>query len=399
MRPSEAVLAGEGSVPGSVRWLAVLATLGMVGHGLGQTVLGPVLPRVMADLSIRETAVGVLLAAGSLGFMCGCLLGGFVLDRIGLKPTLLAAWLGVVLSLGGCALSSRYPELLVSYFLFGLGSGFIETGLNVLPAQIGGGAWMMNLVHMGYGVGALTAPMGAGALLQVGRGWRTAFAAVAALSAVLLVLGAASRMPSAPSRHREASPSQPLSRLARNYLVVLSALALLFYVAGEHGMTSWAVLFMEGQYGVGSLQAGVALSLFWGAILVGRLFQGAVVSRLSLPAVVMASGLISGLAIGGFALSSSLGEAYLAATVAGLAAGGIYPNVMIYTNRRFPRQVGVVTGLLSMTAATGTFLFQPVVGRVAEVLSLSAGFLILAGAMTAVGACFLPVWLRRSREG
>jgi hypothetical protein len=35
---------------------------------------------------------------------------------------------------------------------------------------------------------------------------------------------------------------------------------------------------------------------------------------------------------------------------------------------------------------------------VAEVLSLSAGFLIISAAMTAVGACFLPVWLRQSRE-
>ncbi|MGI6209608.1 MAG: MFS transporter [Anaerolineae bacterium] len=383
---------------GSVRWLAALATLGMVSHGLGQTILGPVLPRVMADLAIRETAVGILLAAGSLGFMSGCLLGGFVVDRIGLKPTLLAAWLGVVLSLGGCVASNGYPMLLVSYFLFGVGSGFIETGLNVLPTQIGGGAGLMNLVHMGYGVGALAAPLAAGLLLQAGQSWRVAFAAVAALAGVLLALAAISRMPEAPCRQAAASPTQPFSRLARSYLVVLSALALLFYVAGEHGMTSWSVLFMESRFGMDSLRAGAALSLFWGAVLVGRLLQGALLSRFSIPAAVVGSGVISGLAYFGFTAAPSAAVAYLAAAIAGLAAGGIYPNVIVYTNRRFPSQVGAVTGLLSMTAATGTFLFQPVVGRVAEVLSLSAGFLIISAAMTAVGACFLPVWLRQSRE-
>lgn len=382
---------------GSVRWLAVLATLGMAGHGLGQTVMGPVVAQVMAEYGVRETLVGVLLAAGSFGFMVGCLTGGFVVDRVGLKPSLLGAWTLVMASLVALVASPSFWLVVGCYFLFGVASGFIETGLNVLPTQIGGGAWMMNLVHMGFGVGALAAPLLVAALLSAGAGWGAGFLVVVAMAGLTLVLALPSRLPEAPGCRME-SEHTPLARLARNHLVVFGSLALLLYVAGEMGISAWSVLSMQERFGLDALGAGTALSLFWGAILVGRLVQGALVARFSIPSVVVASGLISGLAIAGFALAVSPAQAYIAAAVAGLAAGGIYPNVMVYVNGRFPRQIGAVTGILSTVAVTGTFLMQPIVGRVAETAGLQTGLMLIAAAMGASGLLFVAVWVRSVKE-
>jgi len=216
---------------GSVRWLATLAVLGMFGHGLAQTITGPVLPEVMSEFAVRETAVGMLLAAGSLGFMLGCLLGGFVIDEIGLKPVVLTAWLGVVASLVGFATSQAYGLLVVAYGFLGLGSGCLETGLSVLPTQVGGGAGLMNLVHLGYGVGALVAPLLAGSLLNAGPGWRVTYWVSAAAPIVLLLLTLPTRMPVAPRQAVHSERQQPIVTLLSRPLIVLSAMALLFYVA------------------------------------------------------------------------------------------------------------------------------------------------------------------------
>ncbi len=385
--------------PWSARRLAVLAILGMMGHGLALTLLGPVLPEIMRDFGIRETAVGLLLAAGSVGFTSGCLLSGFLVDRIGLRPALLGAWLGVAVSLAACGLAPRYEWLLAAYLLMGLGSGFIETGLNVLPTQIGGGATLMNVVHVGYGVGALAAPLFAGAWLQAGLDWRSAFWAVALVPAALVILGLLSRMPAAPSTSHLGEVQQPIGRLVRQPLVVLSALALLFYVAGEGGVNSWTVLFMDSRFQVSSIQAGTALSVYWGAILVGRLFQGLVVARYSLPAVVIVSGGVSAVGVAGMLIATTPMQAYLWAGLAGLAAGGIYPNIMVYANRRYSRQIGAVTGILSMAAAGGNLIFQPLVGRVAESSSTGRAMILLIAAMLGVGLCYLPVWLAERKGG
>ncbi len=382
---------------GSVRWLAALATLAMAGHGLGQTVMGPVVGQVMAEYGVRETLVGVLLAAGSFGFMVGCLAGGFVIDRVGLKPSLLGAWALVMGSLVALVAAPSFWLVVACYFLFGVASGFIETGLNVLPTQIGGGAWMMNLVHMGFGIGALAAPLLVAGLLKAGAGWGAGFLVVVGMAALTLVLALPSKLPEAPGSRMEAERT-PLGRLARHFLVVVGGLALLFYVGGEMGMNAWSVLSMQERFGLDALGAGTALSLFWAAMLLARLIQGAVVGRFGIPAVVTASALISAVAIGAFAVAATPAQAYTAATVAGLAAGGIYPNVMVYVNGRFPRQIGAVTGILSTVAVTGTFLMQPIVGRVAETAGLQKGLMLIAAAMAVSGLLFVAVWARSIKE-
>ncbi len=393
LQTGEAVVAAGTARVSSVRWLAILATLGMAGHGLGQTVMGPVVAEVMTEYGVRETAVGVLLAAGSLGFMVGCLAGGFVVDRVGLKPTLLAAWGLVMVSLFALVSAPVFAMVLACYFLFGVASGFVETGLNVLPTQIGGGAWMMNLVHMGFGVGALAAPLLVAALLRSGAGWRGGFLLVVALAALTLVLGLGSQLPEAPGR-RPASEGTPLLRLARHRLVVMGGLALFFYVGGEMGVNAWSVLSMQERFGLDALGAGTALSLFWAAMLAARLVQGAIVARFSIPSVVTVSGVISALGIFAFTLATTPAQAYAAAMVAGLAAGGMYPNVMVYVNGRFPRQIGAVTGILSTVAVGGTFVLQPVVGRVAETAGLQVGVLLVAASMLVSSVLLLAVWLR-----
>lgn len=377
----------------SVRPLAALAVAGMIGHGLAMTITGPVLPTIMVAFGIRETAVGILLAAGSLGFMAGCLLGGLATDEFGLKPVITTAWLGVVASLIGFALSSNYPLLLLTYALIGVGSGLVETGLNVLPAQIGGGAGMMNLVHMGYGVGALSAPLVAGLVLSAGGSWRLPYWLIAAVPTLLAVRGLTMPMPAAPRQQANHVQRQPLLTLLRHPLVVLSALVLLFYVAAEMSISNWVVLFMVQRFNLPPLQASGALTVFWGLVLIGRLLQGPLASRFSLPGLIVAHCIVMGVSILGLSQAQSSLVAYIFLIIVGLAASGIYPNVMIYTNRRYQRQVGAITGVLSMTAAAGSFAFQPIVGRVAETYGLPVGFLGLAGCMFVASVSFLPIWL------
>jgi len=68
--------------------------------------------------------------------------------------------------------------------------------------------------------------------------------------------------------------------------------------------------------------------------------------------------------------------------------------VMVYVNGRFPRQIGAVTGILSTVAVGGTFVLQPVVGRVAETAGLQVGVLLVAASMLVSSVLLLAVWLR-----
>ena len=379
----------------SARALVALAVAGMTAHGLAMTLTGPAVPRIMDEFAIRETAIGSLFALGSLGYMAGCLVGGFVTDEVGLKPMLLAAWAGVAASLVGVALSPGFAVLVLAYFLLGAASGTLETELNVLPAQIGGGAAMMNVIHFGFGIGALAAPMLVGYLLVSGYGWRLPYWLTALVPASLAVAALGVGMPAAPRVAAEDEERLPLGQLLRHRAVLIGAAGLLLYVGAEMGLSNWIVLYMAKVHDLAPIEASAALSVFWALVFVGRLLQGPLAARFSVPALIVVGSTLFGAALVGLAVVSHSGLAYFLVGVAGLGASGLYPNIMIHTNQRYARQVGVVTGALSMAAAVGVFLFQPVIGRVAEVYGLQVSFLGMAGCCAGIVACFLPVWLGR----
>lgn len=388
----------SGMTRGAVRSLAILAVAGMAGHGLAMTLTGPALPEIMRAFAVRETAVGILLSAGSLGFMAGCLVGGFVTDELGLKPVLLAAWIGVLATLVGFPFSGTYAVLVLVFALLGLASGVLETGLNVLPTQVGGGAGMMNFIHVGYGVGALAAPLIVGGVLDGGGSWRLPYLLVALVPLLLMLRGAFMPMPAASRQAAQHEERQPLVTLLRHPLVLLSAAALLFYVAAEMGVSGWIVLFMAQRFQAPPFQASLALSVFWGLILVGRAAQGPLSKVLSLPALIVGNSVLFGAAIVGLATAGTVQAAFAYLVLAGFGASGLYPNVMIYCNCRYARQVGAVTGVLSMAAAAGAFAFHPVIGWVAERYGLAAAFVGMAACALIVALCYAPVWAGRVRD-
>jgi len=376
------------------RILAAVAILGMVGHGLAMTITGPVLAQIMGDFAIKETAAGLLLAAGSFGFMVGCLVGGFVTDRIGLKPVLVAAWLVVAGSLVSFTVAPSYALLILMHAFIGAGSGVVETGLNVLPTQLGGGAGLMNVVHVGYGVGALSAPLIAGALLERGASWAVGYWLIAAVPSALALVGLSVRMPAAP-RHAAVEEHHATRDVLRQPLVLLSSLALFFYVAAELSVSNWVVLFVSERFPLTPFMASLSLSTFWMATLSGRLLQGPLSQHVCLPRLIVASAAVFGAGLLGLALAPVPQLAYCSLVIAGLGASGIYPDVMVFVNRRYPRQIGVVTGVLSTVAAAGSFTFQPIVGRVAESLGLQIAFLGVAACTVVVAASYLPVLVGR----
>jgi len=125
--------------------------------------------------------------------------------------------------------------------------------------------------------------------------------------------------------------------------------------------------------------------------------RGTVTARLEVPGVVVVSAGIAAVGIAGLGLAGSSLDAYIAVAIAGLGASSIFPDVMAYANGHYPRQVGAITGVLTMAAAMGSFLFQPLVGRVAESYGLSVSILGLAGCMALVAILYLPVWLGKVR--
>ena len=72
---------------------ALIATnsLLMLQHGFILLLLGPLVPEMMKSFGVGESTMGLVLSAGALGITVGPLISGMLIDRRGLKTTILLA--------------------------------------------------------------------------------------------------------------------------------------------------------------------------------------------------------------------------------------------------------------------------------------------------------------------
>ncbi|MEI2769477.1 MAG: hypothetical protein V9G98_01620 [Candidatus Competibacter sp.] len=142
--------------------------------------------------------------------------------------------------------------------------------------------------------------------------------------------------------------------------------------------------------------AALALSVFWGAMVVGRLLVAVLVVRiapltiwLALPALMIAAFLL----LPG-ASTPALGLGLFA--LAGLACSAFFPLTITLASERFPEHVAWVSSMLIAALMVGVGLGSFVIGPLREWLSLEQLYQLSAAYPVAVVG--LALWLVGSRR-
>ena len=383
----------------SRRKLISLNCAAMAQHGIVLLLVGSVLPEMMNSLRIEESAAGIMLAFGSLGFTLGPMIAGTIADRTSVRRSLLV---GLAIEVILLFLFGFVPALLfaiAAIFLLKFGAAFVETSVNIIPTIIerrrgsssGGVGSLMNLIHFFFSVGALVSPLLAGLVLKTTNSWRPVFwfAAILTLPLVFFVF----RVPFPPSKARGATAARPgvkiTSLLDRS--LVFGALTILLYVGAEVAASSWIVYYLKKDLGFPTIAATLGLSVLWAGIMIGRYLFTILAKYRSSRELVVGAGLL-GLAGGmAFLTARSPVFAYLWLGVLGLSMSGIFPTIMAEINSRDPEKVGTVTGIMTVAAAAGAVVTQPLVGFIAEAYGIGSAIVIPGILMGSVAISFLGV--------
>ncbi|WP_406043500.1 MFS transporter [Micromonospora sp. NBC_00898] len=183
--------------------LLLLAYLAFVSLGLPDGLIGVGWPSIRADLGVPTEAVGVVLTAGTVGYLTSSVLAGFTLARLGVGWLLAGSTLLASLALTGYALTPALALMAGCALLLGLGSGAIDSGLNAYAAGAFGPRHM-NWMHAFFGLGVAIGPLIMTGALSAGLAWRWGYGIVA--TAQLALAGAFALTVRA---WRERAPARP----------------------------------------------------------------------------------------------------------------------------------------------------------------------------------------------
>ncbi|MFV2113054.1 sugar MFS transporter [Micromonospora sp. LOL_025] len=326
--------------------LLLLAYLAFVSLGLPDGLIGVGWPSIRADFGVPTEAVGLVLTAGTAGYLTSSVLAGFTLARLGVGWLLAGSTLLASLALTGYALTPGLVLMVGCALVLGLGSGAIDSGLNAYAAGAFGPRHM-NWMHAFFGLGVALGPLIMTGALSAGLSWRWGYGLVAgaqlALAAAfaLTVRAWRDRAPArrpAGSAAGEATVAPPAVTRVRETLrlpaVWLGASAFAVYVAIEVAAGLWAFLLLTEGRGLGAAVAGVCVSGYWGSLFVGRVVQGVVAERLG--AAVVLRGSLVGMAVGAVlvALPAPAWVAVAGLFVVGFAAAPVFPLLTLTTAER-----------------------------------------------------------------
>jgi predicted MFS family arabinose efflux permease len=332
----------------------------------------------------------------------GAVAGGTLARRLGLQPLL---WL----SAGGNGLSQlalaaslwvmpalAFPVILAGTALLGLSFGLGGAPLNGYPPRFfpQRAPTAVVALHTLMGLGLMVGP-----LLASGfglAGWWVGFPlSLLGLSVVLALTAATVQLPAVggeETTHR-ADASPPLHSGA---FWIFAAIAVL-YAFAEGTFSNWAAIYLRDAKGLSEVVAGLALSVFWGAMVAGRLLVSVAVAWiapltiwLALPALMVVAFLLLPaadtplLGLGLFAL-------------AGLACSAFFPLTITLASERFPQHVAWVSSMLIAALMLGVGTGSFVIGPLREWLSFEQ--LYRLSALYPATAIVLALWLAtRSRR-
>jgi fucose permease len=371
---------------------AVLGCLGLLTIGWTGLLIPSVIRSIKLTFEQTDAGIGLVYLLYSLAYGVGSFGGGPATERIGRRRVLTGAAVvhgAGIISLG---LAPNWTLFVALTLLAGLGAGALDGGSNGLFLELfrSGRGRAMNLLHLFFSIGALSAPLVVGSLVGGGVRWQVVLiGSGAAVFLLALGFGLAS-MPS--GRHRTATTAgagdgtataAPSIRGRVALPLVLLGLAMCTYAASEVGVSNWLVRFLEP---APLSTATLALSLYWGGLAVGRFVSSQIADRFDHVRFSVACAFGLSVALLGAIVIPSLPISIALFGVCGIASGPVFPMIMAIAGERHADRSAAVSGLLTGFSVVGGTGYPPLMGVLSVTVGLTVAMLgtVVLGLVCAV---------------
>jgi len=324
------------------------------------TMIAPLLLDLSRELGVPLGEAGLLAGAISLPWALGAPFTGLLSDRLGRRPLIVVALLGIGLSTAAAGFATSFATLLVARFAAGVfgacGPASVMASVgDLFPPQRRGMA--MAWLNAGFGLAAVA---GVPAVGVVGGmlGWRAAFFSVGIVLVLLAILVHVA-FPASKPTHSGESLRQTYADVLGVPLLGNVLVANLF----ERSIFQAAVLYLPPflmlNYALGTADVAPALALVAIGTIVGNGVGGWLGDRFQGPRAaifVCAQSVAGGLALVLFGVAPGLVFSVVLGALFGLANASSRPAFLALGAELSPRYRGALLGLLSLTNQGGTVL-------------------------------------------
>ena len=384
------------------RKLVLAGQIAFLPTGVLTTLLGPMLPILIARWALNDTQAGNLFLVQFLASLAGVQLSGVLLARWGFRPAFLSGLLLMACGVATLYMGSLWLGL-ASVAAYGLGLGLIIPTDNLLIAEMGSStgsgpascnssrASAVSLLNFFWGLGAV--------LCSLMVAWTAAhkllpfFLGSVALLLILLALAMRNLPFPAAAKSAESSASSSWRELAKNPTIWIFAVVFFLYPGAETAVGGWIGSYVSRLGSRGAALAPMMPAFFWSALTLGRALGTAFLRHFS-ERHVLRAGYSAGAA--GIALmlwAPALAGVIGGALITGLSFAMLYPVTIAWFSQRFGLAARSIGALMFSLASVGPAVIPWMVGVISHSTgSLREGLLLPLGATAILFLIHLFEW-------
>lgn len=384
------------------RRLFVASCLALLTTSMAFSIRGDILDALGADFHLTKQQVGILLSPAFWGFTLSILIGGSLVDFIGMRLLLALSsfgYLGSILLI----IFAPYPESAVDPYytgtgficlysgmlILGLSQGLVEAVINPLCATIHSEqkTHKLNVLHAWWPGGLIVGGLAAYAVTKImgldtqsispglaTLGWQIKLAIILlpAIGYGFMIVGQ-----EFPATERVAAgvSNRDMFKEALRPMFILLFCCMWLTAATELAPDQWVGSLITNLTG---MQGILILVYTAGIMFVLRFFAGPLAHRISPLGLLTLSAILS--AIGLFSLSNVTTplQAFAAATIFGAGKTYFWPTMLGVTSERFPRGGSLLMAIMGGAGNLSVAFILPVMGDWYDDFGAAAAFRYIA---------------------
>jgi FHS family L-fucose permease-like MFS transporter len=383
------------------RYMVGLVFLVFFVMSLLTNILGPIVPDIISSFQVRLAAAAFLPFSFFIAYGVMSIPAGFLLERFGEKPVMVAAFLAGTVGSLSFALHPTYGVAVVSLFVMGSGMATLQTAINPLLRVAGGEehfAFNEAFAQLIFGSASFLSPFlysylvlnlgtaraGNNLLLTVlaritppALPWASLYWIFAVFTVLMIVVLYFTTFPRVERTSEESAGSWSMyGDLVRRPMVWMFFLSVFAYVGSEQGAADWISKFLSVYHSYDPHTTGAtAVSWFWGLLTVGC-FIGMGLLKLFDSRKVLIGTTIGALLCLTAALLGPANVSLVAFPAIGLFASVMWPILVSLGLNSVAEHHGPFAGILS-TGIMGGAVVPVIIGRIGDHFGLRFGIAFL----------------------
>lgn len=351
------------------------------------------IPALSDKLGLSEASVGVTLLVWGLGALVTMQSMRGVMTRFGSRSILRVAAPLTAITLALLAVAPSFPLVLAASGLFGMAFGAVDVAMNAQGSAVerAYGRPLMNGMHAGWCVGAISAGLLGTAAIAAGLSITVHLTLVALLALPVAVLVSRSYLPDPVTTTGRPSGNRGTARRRMPPVVYLLGVIAFCAFMVEGTVADWNGLYLRDVLGAPEALAALGYPIFEAGMLAGRLTGDRVRARFGARGMMVASGLATAATFGVVLTAPTAPIAISAMLFVGVAVATVSPMAMSLAGGATgdPGPAIAQTGAMGYA---GLLLGPVIIGFLSDLVTLRVGLgiAVVLGVLIAVAAWFLP---------